>query len=259
MQHPTHRLVPCQEIQHRGRVRDMALHAQRQRLDPLQQMKRVRGREACAEIAQAFGAGAHDEGGRAELLGEIQAMIAAIWLGQGRELAGRIPIEMAAVDDRAANGDAVAANPFGQRIHDDIGAKLDGLAQIRRGERIVDQERQARFMGDFGGTRDIEHLQPRIADGLGDQEPRVGLDGGADAVQIARLDERGGNAETRQRMGQEIDRAAIERGGGHDVIARAKQRGDGEVQRGHAARRGNGANAMFERRKPLLQNGRGRI
>ena len=56
MQHPVDRLVGLQRRQHGRRVRDMALHAQRQRLDALQQIESVGRRQAGAEVAQAFGA-----------------------------------------------------------------------------------------------------------------------------------------------------------------------------------------------------------
>ena len=61
-----------------------------QRLDALQQLEGIGRRQAGAEIAQAFGARPHDEGGRAELLVEDDAVIAGIGLGQRRELAGSL-------------------------------------------------------------------------------------------------------------------------------------------------------------------------
>ena len=70
MQHPVDRLVGVQEIEHGSGVVHVALHAHGKRLDALQQLERIRRRQAGAEIAQALGAGAHDEGRRAELLVE---------------------------------------------------------------------------------------------------------------------------------------------------------------------------------------------
>src|SRR3546814_3988401 len=64
--------------------------------------------EAGTEVAQPLGAGPHDEGLRAELLGEVQAVIAGIGLGDGRELARPLPVEGPAVDQDAADRHAVA-------------------------------------------------------------------------------------------------------------------------------------------------------
>ncbi len=216
-------------------------------------------RVSSAEVAQAFGARPHDERGLAELLVEDNAVISGIGLGQDRKFAGSAPVEPAAVDDRAADGDAVAADPFGRGIHDDVGAKLDRTAEKGRRERVVDQQRDFRLMRDVGNVRNIQHLEAGIADGLRDHEPGVGLDCRAKSIERARLDESGGDAETRQRMREQIDGAAIERGGGDDMVAGVKQGSDGEMQRGHAARRADRADAAFQRGKPLFKHRRGRV
>ena len=174
-------------------------------------------------------------------------------LARGRE------VEAAAVDDDAADRDAVAADPFGDGMHHDVGAELDRPAEIGGGEGVVDEQRNAGGMGDVRDLRDVEHLEARIADGLGDDQPGVGADGGPEAVEIARLDERRGDAEARQRVGEQIDGAAVERGRRNDVVAGVEQRGDGEVHRGHAARRADRADAGFQRRQPFLQHGGRRV
>jgi hypothetical protein len=66
-------------------------------------------------------------------------VISGIGLGQHRKLAGTAPVEPAAIDDDAADRDAVAADPFGRRIHHEVGAELDRAAQKRRREGVVDQ------------------------------------------------------------------------------------------------------------------------
>ncbi|MEY9604659.1 hypothetical protein AB7M74_000202 [Bradyrhizobium japonicum] len=114
-------------------------------------------------------------------------------------------------------------------------------------------------MRDSRDLRDIEHLEPGIADGLADHQFRVRLDRRAERVEVARLDEGRGDAEARQRVRQQIDGAAIERARRHDVIAGIEQRCDGQMQRGHAARGADRADAAFERREPLLQHTGGRI
>ena len=113
----------------------------------------------------------------------------------------------------------MAADPFGDRVPDDIGAELERAAQIRRCEGVVDKERNAGAVRDVRDLRNVEHFEARIADGLADEEPGALPDRGAEAIEIARLDERGVDAEARQRVGQEIDAAAIERGRRDDVVA----------------------------------------
>ena len=175
------------------------------------------------------------------------------------KLARGLKVEAAAVDDDAADRNAVAADPLGDGMHDDVGAELDRPAEIGGGERVVDEDRNAGRMGDVRELRDVEHLEARIADGLADDQPGVGAQRGPEAVEIARLDEGRGDAEARQGMGEQIDRAAVERGRRNDMVAGVEQRGDGEVHRGHAAGGADGAHAGFQRRQPLFQDGGRRV
>src|ERR1700733_1968476 len=102
-------------------IRHVALHANAEGLDALQQLERISRRQTSAEVAQAFGPRPHDEGSVAELLVEDNAVIAGIGFGQYRKLAGSMPVEPAAIDNHAADGDTMAADPFGGGVHHDIG------------------------------------------------------------------------------------------------------------------------------------------
>ena len=161
MQHPLDRLVGGERFEHRERVAHVAFHADAQRLDALQQLERVGRRQAGAEIAQALGARAHDEGGLAELLVEDDAVIAGIGLGELGKFAGGVPVEPAAIDDDAADRDAVAADPFGRGVHHEVGAELDRAAEERRRKGVVDQKRNFGVMRDLRDRREYPALQAR--------------------------------------------------------------------------------------------------
>ena len=53
------------------------------------------------------------------------------------------PRKFAGLDDDAAERGAVAADELRRGVDDDVGAPLDRPAQRRRGERVVDDERDA--------------------------------------------------------------------------------------------------------------------
>ena len=112
-------------------------------------------------------------------------------------------------------------------MHDDIGAEIEGPAQVRRGERIVDHQRQAGLVCDGSDGRNIQDFEAGIADGLAEHEFRVGLDRRLDARMVARLHESRRDAETRQRLRQHVDRAPVERGRRHDMVAGVQERRDG--------------------------------
>src|SRR5665213_2998536 len=174
---------------------------------------------------------------RPVFLDEVDAVIAGIGFGQGRKFARFLPIEPAAVDADAADGDAMAADPFGDGMHHQIGAVFHRPQEIGRGEGGVDQQRQARVVCHLGYSRNVEHFEARIAQHLGEDQPRLGPNGAAEGRRVARIDEAGVNAEARQGELQQVDRAAVKRRRRDDVRSRAHQRGDGEMQRRLAAGR----------------------
>ena len=97
------------EVLGRGQgIGAVAVHAHAQRLQPLQKQKGVERAHARTQVAQPFDAGLDDESQLAERLREFQIVIAGARFGDLRELAIG-PIELAAVDDDAADARAVPA------------------------------------------------------------------------------------------------------------------------------------------------------
>ena len=79
------------------------------------------------EIAQGDEPHPHCEGDRvhrSEVVREAQPVVARLRLVEEREL-GVGPVEAARVDDGAADGRAVAADPFRERVDHDVGPVLD--------------------------------------------------------------------------------------------------------------------------------------
>ena len=165
------------------------------------------------------------------MLGVGHARIAGIGFGQGRELVRGRPIEVTRIDDETAHGDAVTTDPLGRRVDDDIGAVLERAVERRRGEGAVDHQRQARFLRHTGHGGNVKHIQTGVADDLAEDHAGIGLDRGADGVDVRAIDEGGGDAKARQGQLHQVDRPAVERLGRHDMVAGRKQRGDGQEHR----------------------------
>ena len=110
-----------QEVDDLQRVLDVALDAQRQSLNALQQNECAQRRDGGAGVAQQDRSNVGDERRRAECLIETHAMIAVIGLDEPREATRLLPIELAALDDDAADALAIAvaasyeANSFTRR------------------------------------------------------------------------------------------------------------------------------------------------
>ena len=241
----------------------MPRHAQRQRLDPLQDQPCAVRAHARAEVAQALAARAQQERADAALVGEHHAVKAVVRRGEFGEPAvcrvGRMPVELPAVDQHAADHGAVAREKLGRRVEDEVGAMIEGLHQPGRREGRVDQQWQTVLVGERRDCGQVEHVEPGVAERLAEQQLRGRADRGAPGVDVAGLHERGLDAEAPQGVVQQVVRAAVQRARTHDVRARAGERRDREVQCCLAAGGRDRADPAFERGNALLEHRIGRI
>ena len=166
------------------------------------------------------------------------------------------PGEAAAVDDGAAQRGAVAAQEFGQRMHDDVGAVVERLEQDRRRDRVVDDQRHAVAVRDLGQRLDVADIAGGIADGLGEHRLGVLVDQPLDRVGLVAVGEASGDALARQNVAEQRVRRAVELRHGDDVAAVIGDIDEGEMQRGLAGRDRERADAAFELGDALLEHGR---
>jgi hypothetical protein len=169
-----------------------------------------------------------------------------------------LPVEVAAIDQQAADRGAVAANIFGGRIDDDRRAMLERLAQDRAGS-VVHDQRNAERTADIRDFLDREHLQLRVG-----QRFRVigaGLLVGrlAEILRVGRVDEAHLDALSFECVREQVPSAAVEIGRADDVVARLgdvldRHRGGG-LSGAHSQRR----DAAFERGDALLKHGVRRV
>ena len=141
----------------------------------------------------------------------------------------------------------------------DVGAEIERFAQPRRCEGRIDDEGQARGVGHLGDAGNVEHFKPRVAENLTEQQLGVVADRRGEGVRGAWINERGLDAETGQRVFEEVVRAAVQRPRSHDVIARARKRRDREVHCGLTAGGGDRADAAFQGTDPFFEDGVGGI
>jgi hypothetical protein len=148
---------------------------------------------------------------------------------------------------------------LGGGVKDQVGAEIERPQQVGRREGGIDQQRQPAGVGDGRDLRNVEHVEARIAQRLAEQQARLGANRRAPGVGIARIDKGRANAEARQRVFEQVVRAAVERAAGDDVTARAHQRGDHQMQRRLPGGDGDRADTTLERGHPFFQHRRGGI
>ncbi len=113
----------------------------------------------------------------------------------------------------------MAADELGGRLNHDVRAMFQRTEQVRGGEGVVDDHRQMVLVGDFGNGLEVRKIGVRIAEGLEVDELGVLLDGILELLRILGGDEGGGDAVARQGMAEQVEGAAIDVLGSHDVIA----------------------------------------
>ena len=132
----------------------------------------------------------------------------------------------------------MAADELRGGVDDHVGTVLDGAQQVGGGEGGVHDQRHVVAVRDVGPGLKVEHVGVGVAQRLGVEQLGVVLDGGFDGVQVGRVDERGGKPLLGQRVLEQVQRSAVQVGGGHDVVA-----GGGDVLHGDGDGGGTGRHA----------------
>ena len=174
-----------------------------------------------------------------------------------RELAVR-PVVVAAVDDHAAHGRAVAVDPLRRGVHDDVRAPLEGVAEVAcRAERVVDDEGDVALPGQRSQPFEVGYGAGRVAHALDVECPRAAVDQLPERLGGLGRGDAAVDAEVAQRDAELVVGAAVEVRRGDDVVARRGERQHRQKDRRHARRDGQCPHAAVERRDALLE-GRGR-
>ena len=210
-----------------------------QAFEPEIQIESVLGGLDGAQVPHQLGGALGDERAcPAEFLGIGDAVIAVVRGAQAGEALGvRHPVEFSGVDDGAAHGCAVAVHILCGGMGHDIGAPFDGPAAYRGGEGVIHDQGHAVPMGGGGKSLDIQHGQRRVRDGLAEYAFGVGAEGGLQlGLRAVRRYEGGLDPHFRHGDGQQVKGAAVDAGGGYDMIAAA-----GDIEHGIEIRRLAGA------------------
>ncbi len=166
---------------------------------------------------------------------------------------------MPGLHDDAADARAVAADELGRRMDHDVGAPFDRAAQVRRRERVVDEQRQLVVVRDRCDGLDVEHVSGRVADRLGVERLRVRPDRCPPCIGVIGIDPRELDVHLAQQVLELVDRPAVERGRRDHMIARLQQCEERGRLRGDTAGERDPAAAAFEVRHAFLEHRDGRV
>ena len=259
--------MPNEEVRHRLGVLEMTLHAEAERLDPLQRQERVERRGGGAQVSKQLHASLDRVRTGAERRVEGEAVIGRIGVDHAAVFAVCGVVEASALDDGAADRGGVAADELGGRVNDDVGAPLDRVDAIGRRHGVVDDERNPEFMGERRDALDVEHVVSRVGEHLTEVRPGVLLGGVAPLIEVVGiLDEGHLDAELGQSVMQQVVGSAVQRRRRHEVLPRLHDVEDGQrrsrLPRGHRKRAGQPdrrGERPFERGESGLENALGGV
>ena len=201
-------------------------HAQRKRLETLNNEEGIEGRQRSPDVAEQSNPGLDRVGDGTERFDRFRpdrSVITGIWRIQ-RRLPFRMsrPVEIPAVDDETADRVSVSAEIFRRRVNDDCCAVLKRFCENRR-RRIVHDERNTEWAADccnFGNREDRE-LRVWKCFGVISAGPFIGR--APKILRVNRVDEPNLDSLVFEGMGKKIPCPSIKIGRTHNVVARTRK------------------------------------
>ena len=144
-------------------------------------------------------------------------MVGRFGLAKGWEFVVGGPIEFAGIHDAAAGDSAVAGQVFGCRMDHQRRAVFNRAAQVRRGRRVVDDQRNAGVVRDCRNRIKVSDIAAGVGDRFAENGAGVVVNSSFDRVQIVEIDEGTGPTKTFDRLAKLRDRTAVKARRGDDI------------------------------------------
>ena len=241
------------------RILNVTLYTERQSFQSLQKQEGVERRKSCSGITKKDGTYFCNECSRSNCFCEADAVVARVWLSQGCEFSGSLPVEFTAVYDHTAKSSSMAADEFGCGMNNDVCAVLDRTNEVWSCEGIIDNQRNLVLMCNFCKCFDIYNIGVRISEGLDVDGFCVLLNGCADLIQIEYINKCGADSVLRKSVRQQVVGTAVDVLCRYDVVALLRQVDDGVVNGCCSGSYCKCCNAAFQCCHSLLENVLGRV
>src|SRR5262249_4190721 len=246
---PRNPAMVAQKFGYASAIPHVALDPQGNRFDSLEQQKRAQGRQHGAGGPLVDTAAARNVRGLFKMVDVHETVIGGIRAAEHGETFGvLLPGKPAAVDNDTAECRAVPAHELRQRMHHNVCAVGDRPQQDRRGDRIVDDQRNAVAVGYVSERLDITNVSRWITDTFAKYRSRLVIEQLFYRLGLIRLRKADVDSLTPQNVGEQCVRSSGKLRTRNDVAAELR-----DVERRVIERRLACADA--QRLEPSLERG----
>ncbi len=144
-------------------------------------------------------------------------------------------------------------------MDNNVGAMFDRTAEVRRGEGVVDDERELVLMGDGSNLLNVEDVAAGVRDGFSVETLGLRRDGPAEVLGVIGFDERDTDTHAPEGDVELRVSSTIEGGGGDDMVPGLTDIGDRQELRRLSGGDGEGGHAPFQRGDSFFEHRRGGV
>jgi hypothetical protein len=271
--HPRNALVLLEPPGQSQRVGGVALNAQAEGLETLDQLEGAEGVQAAADVTQDLDTHADRERDGAEGLVELQAVVSLGGLVELRETLGVLaPVELARVDDDTRDGGTVATDPLGGGVDDNVstygalGPSGTGKAwmantvlngtdeETSSAEGVVNNQGDTLLLTDLGDGLEVGDVVLGVSDGLDVDSLGLVVNGSTDVLGFVAVHELGLDSKAGEHDLELVVGSSVQEGGRHDVVTGVRESGNGHELSALARGGGHSGNSPLQRSDTLLEN-----
>ena len=206
------------------------------------------------KIAESLNTGLDDIRRLGKGIPVLQSMVSFRRLREVREPSIG-PVKVSAVNNNTSNSGTMSTNPLGCGMDDNISTMLKGTDQVSTStESVVNNQGHTGIMGNLGNGSNVGDDVLGVGNGFDENGLGLGVDQLGKGLGLIRVGELDLDSQTGEEDLELVVGAAVQVGGGNDVVAGLGQGADGQELGGLAGRGGDGADSALEGRNALLEH-----
>lgn len=274
VRNPCDVLVLLEPAGKREGVGGVSLATERESLETEEKLVGAKGVESWSEVTKNLDTNADSKSDRTESVPELETVVSLGGLDHLRETSAVLaPVKLARVDNHTSNSCAMAADPLGGRVDDNIGSVVDraekeaastkgvvnlgsavkeGVARLGSW-RCTHNKGDASIVGDLCNGLKVGNVETGVTDSLDVNGLGLLVNGSSNVLGLVAVDKLGGDTKTGEEDLELVVGASVEVGSSDNVITDVGERGNSHKLRCLAGRRSDSGDTTLESSDTLLE------